>query len=656
MRTLISVMAAAALAAVCWPQSAARADLGDYVFMTPIAAGNSVADLKVTPDNRFVLALDPAAKLLRIVDTWNFSLLQGSTAAVKVDAGLGAVPRCLTVSRDGKTAYIGLSTGQAAAVDLTGLAGLIPFHRLTAAPTVKYYDVAAGHVIDHIAAVPSSGTASAYTYVFFGSSDQQRLYWARFSGTASAGNVTMWLDSSGGPAVHTPLGLAAGGKTMFEVYSTALGVYLQAMSCNDSLGSNGSCGTAGPLGEQYPLAAPGQAFLGLAADPKAGAFAVTADWSEGSLWGINTTLPDSLLLGDTVAIGSGPVELAVLGAGLNQAAAVFAAGDSPSAGKLAVAELAGSTPVFVNPPLVLDAGALFGFSVSATSVAASSSVDRYAYVGGSAAGMGYVVPFTANPVIDGLTAIEGFTVDGGFTVTAGYTVSFTVFAAPGGSSVSYGIYQDAAFGAWSAKVAGAPSVAEGTTVTVRLGAAQLAECENVLTVVATDSSKRKGRMAILAYKDTTPPAPGFALDFGDRRLLVSFTAADLCDLAQYRIYYTTDPAVLDYDTLSAHFSPITISSPAAGDKISKTISGLTNGTRYYVYVAAIDTGGKVGLARKAGVPQPTATLTDLTHEKGGVNCLPSLEGGRSGDPWSMVWLLAPFLVLGLFKALRRCGK
>ncbi|HUT51958.1 MAG TPA: hypothetical protein VM658_01070 [bacterium] len=648
MRIFILVMAGAALAALSAPWGAARADLNDYAFLPPVLAGDSVTDLAVTPDNRYVLLLDRAAKSLRFVDTWNFALLAGSTAAVKVDAGTGTVPLCLALSPDGQTAYVGLASGQAAAVDLTGLASLLPFHRLTAALTVKYSDVAAGSALDHIATVPNVGADSGYTYVFFGASAQNRLYYARFKGTAITGTATTWAEG-GTPLVHTPLGLAGGYKTMFEVYSTAGGVYLKAITCNDAQGANGVCGTAGTT---PVLAAPGQAFFGLAADPKAGAFAVTADWTEGSLWGINTTLPGALLFGSSVAIASQPVDLAVLGAGLNQNAAVFAAGDSPAAGTLAVAELTGSTPEFVNPPLVLDAGVLAGLTLSVTSVAASSSLDRYAYVGGNYAGAAYVAPFTANPLIDGLTVIEGFTVDLGFTVTDGYTVSFTVFAAPGGSNVSYDIYKDTTFGAWSAKVASAASVAEGTTVEVRISAALLAECENVLTVIAQDSSSRKGRMAILANKDTTPPAQSFSLDFGDHKLLVSFTASGLCDLAAYEIYYTTDPAVLDYDTLSAHYTPITIS-PAAGDAIQETIKGLTNGIKYFVYVAAIDTGGKASLSRKSAMPQPTLTLTQLTGEKGGANCLPSLGGKRRGDPWSMAWFLAPLLAVGSFKLLRR---
>lgn len=635
MKKFSAALAAAAGIAGFLIGGASPAALADYRLLPDLYPSSITApinDLAMTPDDRYVVILQK--QTMQFLDTWDFSVLSGGTATVQVLSGGTAM--CLALSPDGKYAYAGLNTGQIAIVNISGIYDRLPGQGLAVAPTKVLKTIQTGVPIEQIAAVPSttSGSTKVYLFLAMPAAPVNRFFWVKLDSPGSFANFNAW------GAALAPVALDSGKNAAFQIYESGGATYLQVLACNDSTG----CGLKS-ANATLPLASSVGAFAGLAADPVADKYVIAASLPDHKLELVDTSATDLMSVKDAFTIDTAylPLDLALFGKNKSSRDYAF----SVSGSTVEVDEVSGATLAFTGAFRDENAaGETF------TSVAASSSVDRYAYAGG-ALGADYVLrPYTANPWIQGLSVVEGFTVESGVTVSEGYTVSFSVVA-NGVANFSYIIYKDTTFGAWNTKVYTSGALAVGSTVQARISASGLNECDNVLTVIAQDTLSRKGRMAFIVNKDTIPPAQPFDLEFGNARLIVSFTAMNLCDLLRYEIYFVTDPAVLDYDTLSANYTPITISSPSSGDLISQTITGLVNGVTYYVYVVTVDQGGKARLARKSGIPQATVTLTGLTGEDGGVNCLPSVGTRRRGDLRSLVWLLTPLLAAAALKAARR---
>jgi len=147
--------------------------------------------------------------------------------------------------------------------------------------------------------------------------------------------------------------------------------------------------------------------------------------------------------------------------------------------------------------------------------------------------------------------------------------------------------------------------------------------------------------------------------FGDSQVTVAFVGIDDEDLASYRIYLTVSEFSADTypegttggpdwdgdDTLDDGV-PIELTSVSPGDdKVSYTISPLTNEVTYYVAVRAIDAGGQESAMSNvvSVTPQPTIGAAELAGETGGY-C-----GTRSA------WGLAALGLAGLLALGRRRG-
>jgi hypothetical protein len=92
-------------------------------------------------------------------------------------------------------------------------------------------------------------------------------------------------------------------------------------------------------------------------------------------------------------------------------------------------------------------------------------------------------------------------------------------------------------------------------------------------------------------------------------------------MATYRVYTDTDPAaVLTNTTVSA-----TASQASSGATQTAEVTGLTNGTRYYIAMEAVDAAGNISSARTNtfkdgtvafGTPERTVGPAELLGENG----------------------------------------
>jgi hypothetical protein len=631
--------------ALCAP---AVADVADYHSPAAYVVGDSVTDLAVTPDGRFVLVLDSASWSLRFLDTWDFTVLAGGTAVVSLDDGGGDPPLCLAVSANSGYAYAGIEDGYVAIINLSVLDDRLPGGTLAAEPPVTYFEVSAnGNPVEYITVAPDKDGGKTNDYVLFGVPLDQRMYWVMFS-AGQAQTVSRVAFNAVNPLVHTTLGLATGGAFAYNLYSLSNETYLLPVTCSDS---NHMCAEASVTPLNLSGLGSNLKFRGLAAGANAGDYVLAGNTTERSLWLIDTQDLSAMAVSDTVTVNIQPFEIAVVGEKTT--------GQKIPPTALAVNDQIENAGVDISTMDLLFGTVDYGtWPTDITSIAASNSVDRFAYVGRNGIS-GLVDVFTANPWVDALTASTVTVQDtsGGSTatVTDGFTLGFTIISLDPGK-ITYKIYQDESFGQWTSLVAGS-STFRDTPVNEYIGvsAAGLNECENILTVVTEDTNERKGRMAIVVDVDTVPPPQGFTLDFGDRKLIYDFDArGDVCDLAGYQIYYGTTVGVSDYNGLINNSSLFDSPPAIPNQNFSDEITGLTNGMTYWVWVVIFDEKGNLHMGSpQSGIPQPTTTLTEMTDEDGGVNCLPAVSGGKRGDPRSAAWFLAPLLAAGAYRAARR---
>jgi hypothetical protein len=601
MKTFAAVGLFALALALAGPAGAQTTALSDFSARSNVYDLTSpIIDLAVTPNDRFVVVLSENS--LHYLDTWNFTMIKGSASNTVVAYGSTVEAVSLAISPDGNYALVGRSDGKLAVVSLTPLYNLLPTDELTTELAVTYSSTfAVGASLDPLIAIPSY-PASNTAFLFFGAEDSLNsyLYYTPFTdGTAGAGAFIM----------HNVKALAGGLHAGFELYQVALNHSLRIWSCSSASG----CLTQG----EYGL---GGDYASVAGDRVADAFAITINLITRELLLMDTTDFGHIKFGDTI---KGPFkgELAILDEpqGHSDVHDLLFSG-STVAGSMVITEIS-----FAN----LTFGSTDHIAVPATShLAPSSGADGYIY---AAAGT-TLTPVTANPWLEEAQIMPGA------TVTAGFTVD--VLVATPGDTILCELSSGATFGSWRNPLASLVKTvpAGGDTITCSLPGSvqQLAsECENLLTVLATDEYGRQGRTAVAAFRDTAPPAQGFSVGFGDRRVIYSFTTIDLCDLNRIEVWYAADPAaVTDYATLSAHAELAnTYYSPTAGSVVEGDISGLVNGQTYYVWVVTIDNTGHATIGSyQSSMPEPTSSLTDLTGEDGGFNCFSSVGGPAGARP------------------------
>ncbi len=612
--TCLAALAFMALFALASERAHAQSD---FRALDGITAGSGASDMAVTPDDRFVLAVDRAGDKLQVVDSWNFQ------AFTSVDIAEGA-PSSVAVSPDGRFAYVGTDTGFVGIVFLEPLYGTLPGESPPSLD-VKYPDITGDNSTDifDIAAIPSTNPGSTATFLLMATAD--KLYWARHTGEDQVESITQWSTT------YKPLSVVSGASYGYELFLQSSRYQLRVISCTDL--SQVYCDVFDPVYSEVDLGT--IPFSGLAADPIEDNYLLTMNTSAPELWLLAPILdpqyPQTSLVGTT--IGSTVVsDMALLADVAGGGDMVFHAhGDTATINKVERSSLGFTGSSFD-----------IGIGEDLESLAASSGGDGYVYAGGSS---DKIYPLTANPKVSGLSVNN----DSQVTEQSGETVSVTFKVDPPASGdFTYKVVNDASFGEWVDVLAEGDMSAGDTLADPFIFASDLDECTNIITVLVTDEEDRTGRNAVSIYVNLIPPPEqSFDLSSGHQRIRVSFTAMDLCDLDRFEICYgTSEPSDITSVCGSTAYPSISISGPSAGEKIEKTIKGLENGVEYYFWVITYDEGDKSSVSGpESAVPQPISTLTDLVGEEGGVDC--SVSGSGRGDPRGLAWLLVPaFLVLG----------
>ncbi|MBI4126205.1 MAG: hypothetical protein HY465_01805, partial [Deltaproteobacteria bacterium] len=257
-------------------------------------------------------------------------------------------------------------------------------------------------------------------------------------------------------------------------------------------------------------------------------------------------------------------------------------------------------------------------SVQPKLLAASSSTDGYVYLGNATGSIGLL---SANPWI----TISSLTYStGGTSLTSDGTATLT--------------FQSDRTGSYSVRVGGGVT-ANGTVVNLEGGSAAtgtvdtaatnislvipytnnssvLSEGSNNLFVFVTDSSNNRGRIATTLTVDTPPPAVTIeSVGYGNHKIYVNMTRLSQSDISAYNIYVATDATTVTTKT----DIDLQVGQPSTGDTVTAEVSGLTNGTTYFVAVTATDNGGNTSATR-------TSTLADGSA----ASALPQVTSGPAG--------------------------
>lgn len=189
---------------------------------------------------------------------------------------------------------------------------------------------------------------------------------------------------------------------------------------------------------------------------------------------------------------------------------------------------------------------------------------------------------------------------GGSTMKAGESVTITFQSdetgtytlRAGGDIAGSGSVLKTASGDATGSVT-ATATDHAVTIPYNDNTARLSEGKNRVFVFVKDGQNNLGRRASTITVDTPPPNVTITgIGFGNEKLYVNIARVNVSDIATYRVYVTTDAATATTTTTVGG----TASQPASGDASVK-ITGLNNGTTYFVAAEAVDTGGNVSATR-----------------------------------------------------------
>lgn len=180
----------------------------------------------------------------------------------------------------------------------------------------------------------------------------------------------------------------------------------------------------------------------------------------------------------------------------------------------------------------------------------------------------------------------------------------------------------------SSATSGSVSAATDTAVTFAYdtNSSALSEGSNDIFVFVTDSNSLVGRAAEAITVDTPPTAITInSTGFGNGRVYVTFSRLTASDIDHYNIYADTDAATVQTKSTAS----ATATQPASGSTVIGVVSGLTNGTTYYIAVEAVDASSNTGPrayllsdgTAASAMPQVTVGPAGLTGETGGCSLI-----------------------------------
>ncbi len=307
----------------------------------------------------------------------------------------------------------------------------------------------------------------------------------------------------------------------------------------------------------------------------------------------------------------------------------------------------GVGPVF-NPPSVIDFNNTgsgdttpdpLRLSSSPGAVVASSTADGYLYTSDSNATISVI---TDKPFVSNLSTSLGtnsLTVNGSFTVTFRSDATGTYRAAVGGDQTGNG----ATVASGTVGTAGT----DVTTASIPYDASKFAEGTNRIFVFVTDSSGLVGRNAIDINVDTPPPAIEIqSVNFGNEKIVVTFTRLTQNDIDHYNVYLTTDASTV----VTATQATGTIPQPSSGNTVDAKIEGLLNGVTYFVGIEGVDKAGNIGprtTTLKDGspaeaTPEETVGLAGAAGERG---CGLVPEASGSSGCWLGIVMVGAMLII-----------
>lgn len=243
---------------------------------------------------------------------------------------------------------------------------------------------------------------------------------------------------------------------------------------------------------------------------------------------------------------------------------------------------------------------------------------------------GYLyVPFGKISVVSDNPFITVSTVEysnGGTSMGSGESVALTFSSDEGGTYETRLGGDTTQNGSLIADVTGASSgsVTADTATTIifqKDDSSLWDEGNNRFFLFVTDTEGNIGRRATAVTVDTPPPAVAISsVGFGNSKLYVNINRLPASDISTYRVYADTDPNVV-----AAKGEVAGTAAQSSSGTITVVVTGLQNGTTYYLAAEAVDSGGNVSVSRTvtladgavaSGFPEATVGPVGLSGEAG----------------------------------------
>jgi hypothetical protein len=289
-----------------------------------------------------------------------------------------------------------------------------------------------------------------------------------------------------------------------------------------------------------------------------------------------------------------------------------------------------------------------------------ASTDDYIYISAASGNVG-VVTDTPWVTVNSITYSGGGSTSTSLGAGGTATVSFkadetgTYSVRVGGSiTTTSGTLITDSYGSTSGTVAAADT-AQNIVIPYDSNSSAFQEGSNAMFVFVTDSYGNVGRRNSPITVDTPPTAVTvLGSSFGNTRAYINFSRLTASDISYYNVYADTDPVAVTTKTTVATTVTQSSSSPLTG-----TVSGLTNGTLYYLAIEAVDSAGNVGPRTSTlssggsitATPQLTVGPAGYTGETG-CALVPQLGRDTPLARWSLLFLMIIPVAVVLRRRLR----